>query len=98
MDNTDLFTVIPSVILCCTAVFGFIRFLTGMVNTIKNPAPPCLKGNLNDSGYSANGYTGSASGLEWGDSVSHSSVDPGMSDGGSACDGGSWDSGSCHSE
>jgi hypothetical protein len=98
MSNTNLFTVVPSVILCVTAVFGLIRFLISLVKVIKNPAPPRIKGNPSDSGYSTDGYTGADSGWAWGDSGGHSSGDPGMSDPGSACDGGGWDSGGCHSE
>jgi hypothetical protein len=98
MSNTNLFTVVPSVLLCATAVFGLIRFLIGIVNTIKNPAPPRIKVSLSDSGYSANGYTGADSGWEWSDSANHSSGDHVMSNAGNDCDSGGWDSGGCHSE
>lgn len=67
--------------ICTAAVFGGIRFIVEIVNSIKNPSFPRIRGDWGGSGCGTAGYGG------WGDSGGHSSGDSGSSDGG-GCGGG----------
>lgn len=78
------------------AAFGVIRFLVGIVDFVKNPSLPRIRGGWGGSGCGTAGCGGWGSG--WGDSSgSHSSGDSGSSDGGSGCGGGGCGGSGCGS-
>ncbi len=82
-------------IICAAAAFGVIRFLVGVVDFMKNPSLPRIRGGWGGSGCGSAGCGGWGSGWGWGDSSGHSSGDSGGSDGGSGCGGGGCGGGGC---
>jgi hypothetical protein len=101
-ENTiDPFTGALLAVIGIAAAFGVIRFLLGIVDFIKNPSRPRIRGGCGGSGCGNDDSGSWDNGWEWGDSGGHSpsdsgSSDSGSSDGGSSgCGGGGCDGGGC---
>jgi hypothetical protein len=82
-NNINPFTGALLAAICTVAVFGVIRFLVGIVDFIKNPSFPRIRGGWGGSGCGTAGCGGWGSG--WGNSGGHSPGDSVSSDGGSGC-------------
>ncbi len=85
-NNINPFAGTLLTIMCIAAAFGIIRFLVGIVDFIKNPSLPRIRGGWGGSGCGMAGCGSWGSG--WGNSSGHSSSDSGGSDGGGGCGGG----------
>lgn len=88
-SNIDPFTGTLLTVMGVAAGFGVLRFLIGIVNFIKNPSLPGIKGGWGGSGCGVSGCEA------WGDSSGHSSGDSGGNDASGGCGSGGCGSGGC---